>query len=195
MKNTSVLLLFVCIGNSLLANEFQNSNGTYKIGDFAFGGIVFKVDSRGQHGLVCSIADQAKGIHWNDGIAETTGKQAVSTGPAILKETANDNKFKNVNNSDNLATQVCVHYSVTEGGVTYNDWYLPTKKELYLIYLNKAKIDSTAIVNHGTIFESNYELSPTEFCNSPAWDQEFNYGYQDYDYKKSILNVRAIRMF
>ena len=184
MRNSSIFLVLVFLGNTLLANEFRNSTDSVKIGDFAFGGIVFKVDPRGQHGLVCSKVDQAKGIHWNDEIPKITDRQFASTGQAILKF-----------NPDNLATQVCTRYSVTEGGVTYNDWYLPTKEELYLIYLNKAKIDSTAFSNHGTIFESNYELSPTEFCNSPAWDQEFNYGYQDYDYKKSILNIRAIRWF
>jgi hypothetical protein len=97
--------------------------------------------------------------------------------------------------SENLANSVCKEYSVTEGGKKYDDWYLPSKEELFKIYTNFGIIDKTASANGGSAFVINNELSPTEYCNSPAWDQIFNYGYQDYDYKNSKFNVRAIRSF
>ena len=195
MKNTITFLLIILIGKSLFAYEFQNSTDTIKIGDFVNGGIVFKVDARGQHGLVCSKVDQAKGIHWNDEAAKISDKNSGDSGGSEVKITSYDPQMKDANSSDNLATKVCDDYSVTESGAIYNDWYLPSKDELQIIYLNKTVIDSSAIANGGTVFESNNELSPTEYCNSPAWDQEFNYGYKDYDYKRSVLNVRAIRIF
>lgn len=39
---------------------------TYKVGDFAQGGIVFWVDETGQHGLVCAKEDQdgGSGLQW-----------------------------------------------------------------------------------------------------------------------------------
>jgi len=44
-------------------------------------------------------------------------------------------------------------------------------------------------------FVNNHYWSSTEFNNSIAWIQSFNYGYQDAYKKYEALGVRAIRAF
>lgn len=145
-----------------------------KVGNFIHGGVIFYLDKSKQHGLVCSIEDQAKGILFKD---EAT---VIENGKKVQL---------------NLATHLCTEYSRTEDGELYDDWRLPTKDELFLIFQNKDIIEKTAVKHGGSVFQNNTDLSPSEFCNSPSWDQEFNYGYQDYEYRKMKFNVRAIRSF
>jgi hypothetical protein len=195
MKKIVFLFITILFGKNLFANESQNSFDTIKIGDFIYGGIVFLVDTTGQHGLVCAKVDQVKGIHWYDDMSKATNFRKDDKGTGELNNTLNNDQKKDDNYTENLATKVCADYSILEGGVLYDNWYLPSREELYHIYVNKEIIDKTAVANGGNNFTINNELNPTEYCNSPSWDQIFNYGYQDYDYKNSIFNVRAIRAF
>jgi hypothetical protein len=161
MKKIVFFITVLFLGKCLLAGEIKDPPDKIRLGDFIYGGVVFWIDSSGQHGLICSKSDQAAGILW----------------------------------SENIAMNVCKEYSVTEGGKKYDDWYLPSKEEMFKVYTNSGIIDKSATANGGSAFVVNNELSPTEYCNSPSWDQIFKYGYQDYDYKKSKFNVRAIRSF
>ena len=195
MKSVLPFLFLILIWGSPFVVEFQKSEGIVKIGEFANGGIVFWVDSTGQHGLVCTKIDLARSIRWNDGLNKINTTITDDNDNKKVKESLTDDEFNRVNQIENLAAKVCSDYSVREEGVLYDDWYLPSREELHLMYISKAVIDSTAILNGGTRFLINNELSPIEYCNSPAWDQVFNYGYLNYDYKNSIFNVRAIRAF
>ena len=38
---------------------------------------------------------------------------------------------------DNVAARICFNYSVLEKGVTYNGWFLPSKKEVLALCLVK----------------------------------------------------------
>ncbi len=170
----SLILLLRLLNLSANFNGIPGYQDILKIGDFAHGGIIFYLDKNQQHGLVCSIEDQGKGILFKDeGTVVKNGKKVQL----------------------NLASKLCSEYSYTEDGELYNDWRLPTKDELFMIYQNKDVIEKAAIKHGGTEFQNNTELSPTEFCNSPSWDQEFNYGYEDYEYRKMKFNVRAVRSF
>ena len=73
-------------------------------------------------------------------------------------------------------------------GGGYDDWYLPTKDELNLVYENLRK---TGIISG----DSEY-WSSSETTNLYAWRQQFSDGIQ-YGYlsKKDTLSVRAIRAF
>ena len=42
------------------------------------------------------------------------------------------------------AARICNEYSVTVDGVTYGDWYLPSKFELNLLYLQKSVVGGFA---------------------------------------------------
>ena len=71
-------------------------------------------------------------------------------------------------------------------GAKFNDWRLPTKDELNLIYKQKESIGGFSIYSY---------WSSTEVDNTLAWEQNFSYGIQAYNYKDSTANVRAVRAF
>lgn len=168
---------------------------TYSVGDFTQGGVVFYVDESGQHGLVAAKMDQdgGSGILWYNGSSINTEAQGdgiyagkMNTILVIVNQGSNSNDY---------AAGVCANYSITENGVTYGDWYLPSKEELILMHQNKTIIDATASANGGSSFAGAYYWSSTEFNNERAWGINFSDGVQ-YNYLKDGVNyVRAIRAF
>jgi len=91
------------------------------------------------------------------------------------------------------AARMCAEYQATEGGKTYGDWYLPSKEELNLMYLNKAAIDATATANGGSAFASAYYWSSTENNANNVWVWTFGMGYQVSSSKLDATMVRAVR--
>jgi hypothetical protein len=167
----------------------------YAIGDFAQGGIVFWVDETGQHGLACAIEDQdgGSGIQWYNGSYTTTsavGDGVYAGEMNTLLIIANQGATLT-----DYAAGVCVNYSVTQNSVTYGDWYLPSKYELNLMYINKATINATATANSGSSFASAYYWSSSEYLNGSAWVQSFGSGGQGYGGKGGAYYVRAVRAF
>ena len=79
-------------------------------------------------------------------------------------------------------------FNHTLEGQKFRDWRLPTKYELYEMYLNLHQQGLGGFAN------SHY-WSSSESINADAWGQNFLYGYQnDYD-KNSFHYVRAVRAF
>lgn len=178
---------------ALYAETSGNIPTTYSIGDFAQGGIVFWVDETGQHGLVCAKEDQSASIEWNNGVdtlveakGDGIGAGMMNTMLIIAKQGAN---------SDNYAAGICAQLVVDVNGTKYGDWYLPSKDELSLMYLNKAVINTTAAANGGSSFANFFYWSSTEFDNGTAWSQNFSNSNQTFYTKGGTDNVRAIRKF
>ncbi len=171
-----------------------SSPTTYSVGDFAQGGIVFWVDETGQHGLVAAKVDQdgGSGIQWYNG--SFTGTEAHGDGVYAGEMNTMLIIANQGSNSNDYAAGVCANYTVTESGVTYGDWYLPSKAELNLMYQNKAAIDATAGANGGSSF-GVYYWSSTEINNDYVWQQIFQGGYHVSVYKISTARVRAVRAF
>jgi len=168
---------------------------TYSVGDFAQGGIVFWVDETGQHGLVAAKVDQNGGssIQWYNGSntdTEAHGDGVYAGEMNTMLIIANQGS-----NSNDYAAGVCANYTVTESGVTYGDWYLPSKEELDLMYQNMATIDATAGANGGSSFASVDYWSSTEYGNNYAWRQSFDLGFQSRFGKINTYRVRAVRAF
>ena len=68
-----------------------------------------------------------------------------------------------------------------------NDWRIPTKSELALLYEQKDTV--------GGFTNTDY-WSSTEYSNDDAWIQCFNTGYPYFDNKNVLkFNVRAVRSF
>jgi hypothetical protein len=174
---------------------------TYGIGDFAHGGIVFWVDATGQHGLVCAKQDQSTGIRWYAGVPQYT--QAGGGGDGIYAGKANTLIIITVQTvtigRDNspYAARLCNVLQITEGGITYGDWYLPSKFELNEMYVNKANLDVTAIANGGTAFANRHYWSSMEdeYEYDQAWAQNFLDGFFGKLPKSIARNVRAVRAF
>ena len=93
------------------------------------------------------------------------------------------------------AARICNELTITEGSITYNDWYLPSKEELNLMFQNKVTIDATATANSGAAFTVNGYWSSTEGNDLSAWIQFFDDGGQDIPSKNDPGYVRAVRAF
>lgn len=76
----------------------------------------------------------------------------------------------------------CDSYSI--GG--FSDWFLPSKFELDLMYLNKASIGG---------FEGNKYWSSSEDSSDTAWYQLFNSGSRELTDKVNLLSVRCVRSY
>ena len=85
-----------------------------------------------------------------------------------------------------FAARLCNEYSVTVGGITYGDWYLPSKHELNLLYLQKNVVGG---------FANNDYWSSTDSGSGDAWRQDFSNSYQFYFGKNFNGYVRAVRAF
>jgi hypothetical protein len=174
-------------------NETYNGSSwvtnTHYIGESYGGGIVFYVYDNGQHGLIAATADQSSGIQWYNGTYRFTGTTgdglnagAMNTAIIVASQMAD-------NQSGNFAAKVCADYSVTIGGITYGDWYLPSKYELNLLYLQKAVVGGFA--NDFYWSSSEYDYSYYGY----AWFQYFSSGIQYYEDESSSFFVRAVRAF
>tara|TARA_B110000459_G_C16139414_1_gene285861 strand:+ start:64 stop:507 length:444 start_codon:yes stop_codon:yes gene_type:complete len=75
-------------------------------------------------------------------------------------------------------------------GAKFNDWRLPTKDELDLIYKQRRSIGAVDVLGLVGAYWSS-----TEYGNYDAWVQSFNGGYQSDNNKYSTDNVRAVRAF
>ncbi len=175
---------------TLKSVQVYNGTGWFStvhfIGESYGGGIVFYVYDNGQHGLIAATADQSTGIQWFNGTYRYTGTTGdglnagvMNTGLIVATQMAD-------NQTGNFAAKVCADYSVTIGSITYGDWYLPSKYELNLLYLQKTVV--------GGFSSSNY-WSSSEDGNNFAWIQVFSNGVQTNNLKNGTLYVRAVRAF
>jgi hypothetical protein len=175
-------------------NAFQCYNGTkwystvHFIGESYGGGIVFYVYDAGQHGLIAATADQSTGIRWYGGTNTNTLARADGVG-AGFKNTVLIIANQAPIDGNPFAATVCNEYSVTVDGVTYGDWYLPSKFELNLLYLQKNVVGG---------FANDVYDSSTEKDIGTIWNQLFLTGGQNVGsnvFKDFPNHVRAVRAF
>ncbi len=171
-------------GITITSNTISVSNPSLTIGSNYAGGIVFYIDATGQHGLVCTTND----LGTNNWIPSSTWSNTsiASTFDCYLCGEVNsriaDNLFGGVSN----AFQVCSNYSTSN----YSDWYLPSRYELTLMYLNLKNL------NLGN-FSNGWYWSSTESGAQTAWVINFTNGnYASYSkWGSPSVIVRAIRAF
>ncbi len=149
----------------------------HKIGEHYGGGIVFYVDSTGQHGLIASPADQKK-AKWYNGVYGATN----ASGTAVGTGKANTAAIVSTQESGSYAAIICGQLKING----FNDWFLPSKDELNLLYLQKAVVGG---------FGNPFYWCSTEYNSQYAWAQNFNNGFQNYGNKNSAPASRAIRAF
>ncbi len=108
------------------------------------------------------------------------------------------------NNNGTVAAKECTNFSVTNGGKTYSDWFLPSKDELERMCWNLRGVKNPTVYNPdvpdaatGGIggFGTNNYWSSTEFDLNTAYQQIFSNGSQPNYAKFSSLKVRPIRAF
>lgn len=147
-------------------------------------GIVFWVDSTGEHGLICSIEDINGNVKWSD-----------VSGTIVPDDARSEfNGYENTIaiNTQSLASAagLCLAYSTS--GTIAGDWYLPAIDELSKIY--HAKYELNKSINIKT-FELGYYWSSTEHSKLYAWYYSMDIGYSNNINKDRFHNVRAIRSF
>jgi len=156
--------------------------GAHSIGESYGGGIIFWLDASGQHGLIAATTDQSTGIQWYNGTDIITD----ATLDGIYAGKANTSLIINKQGAGSYAAQVCNDYAVTVNNEYYDDWYLPSKFELSLLYSQKDVV--------GGFVDDGYWNS-TEKTISISWAVNFYNGNQTSYYKYSECYVRAIRAF
>ena len=132
----------------------------------------------------------------------TTYNAADCTGTAIGTGKTNTQLLVNAMGSEtyslrsgssktaNYVARLCDILTHTVNGVTYNDWFLPSKDELNLMYvfLHKAGL--------GGFANDNYWSSSEYYNNSDyAWGQYFGSGSQSSYYRGNEYRVRPVRAF
>jgi hypothetical protein len=183
----------------------------HAIGDQYQGGIIFWVDSQGQHGLIASKSDQVLST-WDNGNAKITGAIADGIGAGLMNTSTIIAAQITDNTIGNFAAKAAAQFKVQEDGITpctladgyqyppvsetcYGGWYLPSKVELNL--LNNARL---ANVVSGFIASWYWSSTETDVYNN-AWSQSFigdggtGPGIQTIDRKYWESHVRAIKYF
>ncbi|HNY02929.1 MAG TPA: DUF1566 domain-containing protein [Bacteroidales bacterium] len=164
-------------GKSVPANlTCQTSSQVLAIGQSYGGGIIFYLDGTGEHGLIAAPADQVT-AQWG-----CHGSYIGATLTAVGTGQTNTNTIVLGCSTPEIAAKIC-NELVLNG---YDDWYLPSRDELWYMYSQKTVIGG---------FLNDYYWSSSEFGNWYSWLQNFSNGVQDWSFKNGVLNVRAIRSF
>ncbi len=151
----------------------------FSIGIEYGGGIIFFIDSTGEHGLIAAPKDMDTIVSWYNQVYWF----ARARGTGIGKGATNTQKIISaLGDSGVYAAKICADYS----GGGYTDWFLPSKGELNLLYKRKEIVGG---------FISGYYWSSTEADYKYAWSQYFGFGYQGLNDKKFAFFVRAVRAF
>jgi hypothetical protein len=160
-----------------------------EIGDLYQGGVVFYLDGSGG-GLIVSKSDQNFSTWTAGGATQTTAIGGLSV--LVGFGQANTTAILAQSGYTGGAAKVCNDYSITENGITYDDWFFPSRDELYYIYLNRTALEAAAGF---TSFSANY-WSSSESTASTAWYIDFILGGNQGTFNKTAgSGVRAVRIF
>ena len=186
-------------GTSAPSSASNSVTPNVAVGDLLQGGVVYYVaptptdldgDGKVDIGLICAVEDQSAAIEWIlGGLTQSTanGNTLEDIGTGQTNTTAMMNQAGYTGG----AAQVADDYSVTDNGVTYNDWFLPSLEELNEMYSQKNSIEAAAGV---TSFGTDY-WSSSEHDSNIAKSVNMSSGDDIDTNKNAQLNVRAIRTF
>lgn len=153
------------------------------VGLYTGGGVIFKLDASGQHGLIAALTNQSEGAIWASGVF-ITGATSATDGAT------NTTRILALTGSTLTAAKLCRNY--TGGG--YNDWFLPAANQMYV--MNQVGVIPGFPGDLGTSGQVSYWTS-TEQTNGDAnfYTYYTNVILQSFGPKWTMYKVRAIRAF
>ncbi|WP_430907416.1 DUF1566 domain-containing protein [Maribacter sp. 2-571] len=156
------------------------------------GGLIFYLNTTDCSGMISAPIDQSANAEWGCEGTNIADAQDSSIGFGLQNTIA----IVNTCSTTNIAAEICYTYSLNGN----DEWYLPSKDELNLLYTNLK-------VNGFGNFSNDWYWSSTEFEDQSsyddygfeaAWLQSFDDGNQatyDVGIKRYENNVRAVRSF
>lgn len=128
LSNTKYYLKAYAVNNSGVSygEEIDFTTDTFSIGLLYEGGKIFYIDSSGEHGLICALSDYQSNVPWYPDLFTGT----LAMGNLIGEGKLNTERIVNELGVGEYAAYVC--YSLSLNG--YHDWYLPSFRELKLMY-------------------------------------------------------------
>ena len=184
-------------GNNSSASRLVTVFESPVVGDLKNGGYVVWVNPADpSKGLVSALVDQStdiRGVVWYNGDFNTL-PETGATSTAIGTGSSNTDAIIVAQGSGSYAAQLCADYSVTVDGITYDDWFLPSKDELNLLYLQHTLIGGFTDDVTTEIY-GDYYWSSSESSKYNAWDQDFFDGSDETSDKNYPNLVRAVRAY
>ena len=215
-KETGALLNAVQVNS---ANKYQQGvlvgagyGYQYNIGDYAQGGVVIWVTQDGLHGLVAAITDASgpSGVKWESATgtqpSNATNNDPLPSSTPSAPQAQYYSGYKNqqiILAKNNLTNFPAFKVAVDYRGGGYSDWFLPSSRELSLMYAAEGIINSVSVQHGGT--EMNGKTNDTlkrywssrENVDFPsyAWVLVFAYGNLHLATKDFQFAVRCVRAF
>jgi hypothetical protein len=140
-------------------------------------------DANTTHGLIVSTSDLGP-IRWYNGSDLTTNASAVAIGTGL----ANTNTIITAQGA--VTTSYAAGLARSHNGGGFTDWYLPSRDEMYKIYLNRNSIGGFANNYYWTSSENSTGASA-----SNAYVVDFYNGSQAMTTKNYEVRIRPIRAF
>jgi hypothetical protein len=164
------------VGANPLINEPDAVEAIHYVGEYFGGGIVFHVYGKGKHGLITATIDHNQ---WKNGT--DTDSYTISDGIATNK--FNARRIVAIKEAGAYDDQIITRYQ----GNYLSEWYLPTKYELELLYLNRAVLGGYHSFIHG--------WRSTEVSKVNAWFRSFTTGGKFTNGKDDVVYIRVLRSF
>jgi hypothetical protein len=175
-------------GTATWTTPASSGGGTHTVGEVYGGGIVFYVWDGGAHGLIAASANLT-GKYWGaDGTQVSSSVYPLRDGIGAGRNNT-ERIIQNIKSSDILFksdyTSYAAYACLTLQDGNYGDWYLPSKYELSLLYLQK-----TLLGMSGMYWSSN------DGATRDAWCHNFDAGTTYLNTKNYFqMNARPIRSF
>ena len=155
------------------------------------GGHIFYInpdcESDGWKYLEAAADDESNFYIWIQG-GDTQETRNGFTNTGIGTGLTNSNAITKQPEHSDSAAALCLDATREYKGTEYKDWYLPSKDELNLMFVNLKQ------EGLGGYTSSSY-WSSSEADSSKAWSQSFNLGIPDDSDKDSNCYVRPVRSF
>ena len=175
-----------------LGRQYDGEEVTYQVGDLAEGGIVFYVDSTGQHGLVAAMEDIEGTYEWGCYGTDINGNNSNVSPELDAIGTGLQNTLEIV--AECSETPIAASEALAYESQGYSDWYLPSYYELLEMYTT---IGSGGLNGNIGGFDCGgycFYWSSSESNNNRVWIINFGDGNTEGDGNTNKDNQREVRV-